>query len=61
MELNCEEFSAIIFCNFRRGLTQRWCIDELNSHFGDEAPSTQTKANKIKVSLSNSSLRILIR
>ena len=25
------------FCNFRRGLTQQQCIDELNSSFGDEA------------------------
>ena len=31
---------AIIFYKFRRGLTQQQCIDELNSIFGDEAPST---------------------
>ena len=30
---------ANIFYNFRRGLTQQQCIDELNWIFGDEAPS----------------------
>ena len=39
MELNREHFRAIIFYNFRRGLTQQQCIDELNSIFADEAPS----------------------
>ena len=39
MELNREHFHAIIFYNFRRGLTQQQGIDELNSIFGDEAPS----------------------
>ena len=39
MELNREHFRAIIFYNFRRGLTQQQCIDEFNSLFGDEAPS----------------------
>ena len=39
MELNREHFRAIIFYNFRRGLTQQQCIVELNSIFGDEAPS----------------------
>ena len=39
MELNCEHFCAIIFYNFRHGLTQQQCIDELNSIFCDEAPS----------------------
>ena len=39
MELNREHFRAIIFYNFRRGLNQQQCIDELNSIFGDEAPS----------------------
>ena len=29
----------IILYNFRRGLTQQQCIDELNSIFGNEAPS----------------------
>ena len=33
-------FRAIIFYNFRRGLTQQQCIDELNSIFDDEAPSS---------------------
>ena len=35
MELNREDIPAIIFYNFRRGLTQQQCIDELNSIFGD--------------------------
>ena len=39
MELKCEYFPAIIFYNFQRGLTQQQCLDELNSIFGDEAPS----------------------
>ena len=39
MELNREHFRAIIFYNFRRGLTQQQCMDRLNSIFGDEAPS----------------------
>ena len=38
MELNREHFRVIVFYNFRRGLTQQQCIDELNSLFGDEAP-----------------------
>ena len=38
MELNRKHFRAIIFYNFRNGLTQQQCIDELNSIFGDEAP-----------------------
>ena len=36
MELNREPFRAIIFYNFRRGLTQRQCIDELNSILGNQ-------------------------
>ena len=36
MELNREHFRALIFYNFRRGLTQQQC---LNSIFDDEAPS----------------------
>ena len=39
MELNRENFRVIIFYNFRRGLSQQQCIDELNSIFDDEAPS----------------------
>ena len=39
MVLNGEHFRAIIFYNFRRGLTQQQCIDEFNSIFNDEAPS----------------------
>ena len=39
MELNCEHLRAIIFYNFRRGLTQQQGTDELNSIFDDEALS----------------------
>ena len=39
MELNREHFRAIIFYNFRRGLTKQQCIDELNLILGNEAPS----------------------
>ena len=38
MELNREHL-RLFFYNFRCGLTQEQCIDELNSIFGDEAPS----------------------
>ena len=39
MKLNRKHFRAIIFYNFRRGLTLQQYMDELNSIFGDEAPS----------------------
>ena len=39
MELNREHFRAIIFHNFRCGLTQQQCNDALYLIFGDEAPS----------------------
>ena len=39
MELNPKHFREIIFYNFRCGITQQQCIDELNSIFGDEALS----------------------
>ena len=39
MKLNHEHFRAIIYYNFRRGLTQQQCIDYLNLVFGDEALS----------------------
>ena len=39
MELNREHFRAIIFDNFRDGLTQQQCMDELNSFVGDKAQS----------------------
>ena len=38
MKLNREHFRAIIFCNFRLGLTQQQCIDD-DSIFGNEALS----------------------
>ena len=39
MKLNREHFLAIIVYNFRRVELQQQCIGELNSIFGDEAPS----------------------
>ena len=39
MQLNREHFRAIIFNNYWRVVTQQQCIAELNSIFGDEAPS----------------------
>ena len=42
MELTREHSRVIIFYNFRRGLSQQQCIDELNSTFGEEAPSKTT-------------------
>ena len=39
MKINRKYFRAIISYNFRCGLTQQQCMDELNSIFGDEAPS----------------------
>ena len=38
MKLNREHFCAIISYNFRRGLPHQYCIAELNSIFGHEAP-----------------------
>ena len=45
MELIREQFRAIIFHNFRSGLSRQECIDELKSLFGDEAPSHGTMKN----------------
>lgn len=42
MELNRENFRAMIFYDFRHGLSQQECIDQLNLTFGDEAPSKTT-------------------
>ena len=42
MELNREHFRAIIFYSFRLGLTQHQCIKELNTLFGNEAPSSSS-------------------
>ncbi|GBP69297.1 hypothetical protein EVAR_57541_1 [Eumeta japonica] len=42
MDLSRENFRAIIYYNFRRGLTQKQCIDQLTSTFEDEAPSKTT-------------------
>ncbi|KAL7739826.1 hypothetical protein ACLKA6_003268 [Drosophila palustris] len=45
MELTREHFRAIIFHNFRRGLSRQECIDELKSLYGDQAPSYSTVKN----------------
>lgn len=45
MELTREHFRAIIFHNFRRGLTRQECADELNSLYGNEGPSYSTVKN----------------
>ncbi|GFT01071.1 putative DD34D transposase [Nephila pilipes] len=45
MELNREHFQAIIFHNFRRGLSRQECFDELNSLYSDKAPSYSTVKN----------------
>lgn len=42
MEVSRENFRAIIFYNFRRGLSQQQCLAELVSVFGDEAPHQST-------------------
>lgn len=42
MELNRENFRAIIFYNFRRQLSQQECLAELVSVFGNEAPHQST-------------------
>jgi hypothetical protein len=39
MELTREHFCAIIFHNFRRGLSQQECINELNALYNNKAPS----------------------
>ena len=45
MELSPEYFRSISFYNFRRGLSQPECIDELKSLFGDKAPSYSNMDN----------------
>ncbi|GFS53078.1 glutamate receptor ionotropic, delta-1 [Nephila pilipes] len=45
MELNREHFRAIIFHNFRRGLSRQECFDELNSLYSDKAPSYSSVKN----------------
>lgn len=42
MELTRENFRAMIYYDFRRGLSQQQCIDQLTLTFGDEAPSKTT-------------------
>ena len=45
MELTREHIRAIIFHNFRGGLSGQECIDELKSLFGDNAPFYSTVKN----------------
>lgn len=42
MNLSKENVRAIIFYNFRRGLTRLQCFEELTSVFSDEAPCLRT-------------------
>ena len=42
MELTHENFRVMIYYDFRCGLTRQHCTDQLNSTFGDEAPSFAT-------------------
>src|SRR5436190_20469394 len=42
MELNRENFCAIIFYNFLRQLSQQECLAEVVSVFGNEAPHQST-------------------
>ena len=44
MEIICKHFRAIIFHNFRHGLSQQ-CIDELKFLYGNEAPFYGTMKN----------------
>ena len=43
MELNRENLRAIIYYNFRRGLSRQECFNKLASTFGDKAPSLTVK------------------
>ena len=45
MELIREHFRAIIFHNFRRGLSRHECNDELQFLYGDEASSYSSMKN----------------
>lgn len=42
MEISRENFRAIIFYDFKRGLTEEECINRLQSAFGDKSPSKTT-------------------
>ena len=42
MALTHNNFRAMIYYDFRRGLLRQECIDQLISTFGDEAPSYAT-------------------
>lgn len=45
MEISHENFRAMIFYDFRKGLTQQHCFESLHSTFGNEAPSKATVHN----------------
>ncbi|GBP34835.1 hypothetical protein EVAR_95939_1 [Eumeta japonica] len=42
MNLTRENVRAMIYFDFQRGLTQKQCIRQLTSTFGDKAPSKPT-------------------
>ena len=43
MEISREGYRWIIYHNFRRGLSQQECVDELNSLYGDKTPTKTTQ------------------
>ena len=43
MELTRENFCAMIYYDFRRGLSRQECMDQLISTFGGEAQSYATE------------------
>lgn len=45
MKLNREHFRALIFYDYRKGLTKQQCANQLHSIFGDEAPSLRSVSN----------------
>ncbi|GFR21696.1 putative mariner transposase [Trichonephila clavata] len=45
MELICEQFRAIVFQNFRGGLSRQDCFKELNSLYSDKTASYTTVKN----------------
>lgn len=45
MDSNREHFRAMIFYDFKVGLTQLQCVDRIRLAFGDEAPTRATVYN----------------
>ncbi|KYN12143.1 hypothetical protein ALC57_15687 [Trachymyrmex cornetzi] len=49
MELTRENFRAMIYYDFRRGLSRQECIDQLTSTFDDKAPSCALAKDSHKI------------